>query len=390
MAGHALVLISLPFMLALGVDLPHALEPALLSVGLLLQAQGLRSQSLAFATAACFTKPIMAYLYGLILLLFIVVQLHREGKLGIAAILRALAPAALTGLGLAFLLGMTFGWIALVRSLLPLTGAHIVRALHFGWSGNATQLFYFPGVRPAYYIGTPITFWLCATFYLIAAAVLASWRILRRSIAAPSSYEIVLTCALLHVGFLALFYGPPASWTYYAYILVMGVVATAAWSPATTRVVCGFCILAAIGNYGLFKSSIIAWKTMRPSSVTAGLFALPAESAEWSRVASMVTDKNPALFTWDGGAELLFPWLCKPVGAFIIRGGATDNELQHKVQQLRSAKAVIIPTIPELGNPLTNWPGPEFQTVLDHTTLIFKGVYFEVYERAAAAGGTGG
>jgi hypothetical protein len=389
-AGHALVLLSLPFMLALGADLPHALEPALLSVGLLLQARGLRSQSLAFATAACFTKPTMAYLYGLVLLIFIILELHREGKLGKAGILRALAPAALTGLALTFLLGMTFGWIALVRCLLPLTGAHIVRALHFGWSGNAWQLFYFPGIRPSYYVGTPITFWLCATFYLIGAASFAVWRILRRKIAPPGSYEIVLTCALLHVGFLGLFYGPPASWTYYAYILVMDVLATAAWSPAATKIVWSLCILAAIGNYGSFKTSIIAWRTMTQSSVTAGLFALPAESAEWSRVTSMVSDKNPELFTWDGGAELLFPWLGKPVGAFIIPGGATDKELQHEVQQLRSAKAVIIPTIPELGNPLTNWSGPEFQNVLDHTTLVFKGVYFEVYERAATAGATGG
>lgn len=389
-AGQAMVLACLPFMVALGADLPHALEPALLSVGLLLQAQGSRSQSLALATAACFTKPAMGYLYGLLLLIFIVVELHRDGKLGIAGIWRMLAPAALTGLGLAILLGMTFGGIALVRSLLPLTGAQVYRTLHFGWSGTAKQLFYFPGIRPAYYIGTPITFWLCATFYLIASAVLVGWRILQRRIAAPGNYEIVLTCVLLYVGFLGLFYGPPASWTYYVYLLVMGVIATAAWSAAASRVVWGLCLLAAIGNYGTVKSSIIAWSTMKQSSMTAGLFALPAESAEWNRVTSMVNDENPALFTWDGGAEVLFPWLPKPVGAFIVPGVATSSELQRKVQQLRSAKAIVIPTIPEFGNPITNWPGPEFQTALDNTTLVFKGVYFEVYERAAAAGRTGG
>jgi hypothetical protein len=122
---------------------------------------------------------------------------------------------------------------------------------------------------------------------------------------------------------------------------------------------------------------------MEQSSVTAGLFALPAESAEWARVTSLVKDKNPALFTWDGGAEVLFPWLRKPGGAFIVPGEATDTEIQDKVQELRSAKAVIIPTIPEFGNSITRWPGPEFQRALEDTTLVFKGTYFDVYEREA-------
>jgi hypothetical protein len=388
-AGQALVLLSLPFIVALGNDLPHALEPVLLSVGLLLQAQGKRRQSLAFATASCFTKPVMGYFYGLVLLVFIVVDLRREGRLEIAGLSRALVPAVLTGLGLAFVLGITFGWTALVHSLLPLSGATAYRVLHYGWSGIARGLFYFPGMRLTYYIGTPVTFWLCATFYLIAAAVLVGWRILQHRIGVPVNYEVVLTCALLHVVFLGFFYGAPASWTYYAYILVMGVIATAAWSPATARLVWVLCFLAAIGNYGSFKSSIIAWRTMKRSSVTAGLFALPTESAEWSHVVSMVIDKNPELFTWDGGAEMLFPWLRQPVGAFIVPGEANGHEIQQKVQQLRSAKAVVIPTIPELGNSVTTWPGPEFQTTLDNATLKFKGVYFEVYERDTDASGTG-
>jgi hypothetical protein len=388
-AGHALMLISFPIIVPLLVDLPQALEPALLAVGLLLQARGKRAQSLAFATAACFTKPSMAYLYGLVLLIFIVVDLHRRDRISIASLARALRPAVLTGLGLTLLLGITDGWIALFSSLLPLAGSQVYRALHFGWSGALLGWFYFPGVRPAYYLGTPIAFWLLSTFYLIGALVLTGWRILQNRIPAPGNYEIVLTCALLHLGFVALFYGSAASWIYYAYILVMGVVATDAWSPHLARVVWGLCALAVIGNYAALKSSILDWKTMKQSSVTAGLFALPAESAEWEQVTSVVKGKNPALFTWTGGAAVLFPWLRKPVAAPMVPGLATRREIHDEVQELRSANAVIVPTL-EFGNPITNWPGPEFQNVLDNSKLVFKGVYFEVYERATSSGGTGG
>jgi hypothetical protein len=386
--GRALVLLTLPFVVWLGGDPPHALEPVLLSAGLLMHAKGKREQALAFATAACFAKPVMAYLYGLILLIFIVVDLRRQRNLGTAALARAAAPAALTGLSLALLLGIAFGPIVLLSSLLPLTGSHAYRALHFGWSGTGLGLFYFPGVRPTYYFGTPVTFWLCATLYLIAAVPLRGWRMLRSRIPAPGNYEIALTCFLLHLGFVGLFYGAPASWTNYAYILVMGVAATDAWSAANSRLVWGLCILAAIGNYGEFKSSLVAWKTMKQSSVTAGLFAPPAEAAEWDHVTSLVKAQNPALFTWLGAAEVMFPWLRKPVGAFFVPGVASNSEIQHKVQQLRSAKAVIIPTIPEFAIPVMNWPGPEFQTVLDNATPVFKGSYFEVYERPADAGAT--
>ena len=105
--GHALVLASLPFVVGFG-DLPHYLEPTLLSVGLLLQAQGERERSLAFATAACFTKPSMGYLYGLLLLIFIVADLKRQGRLKIPGLVSALAPAACTGLVLVVLLVITF------------------------------------------------------------------------------------------------------------------------------------------------------------------------------------------------------------------------------------------------------------------------------------------
>lgn len=383
-AGHALAVMSLPFICAVGADPPHALEPALLAVGLLLQAYGKRNGALAFATAACLTKPSMGYLYGLVLLFLIGVELRRQGKLGLAGIARALTPAIVTGLGLIVVLGITFGWVALFHTLLPFTGVRTYQVLHYGGESLAS-LFYFSGIRPAYYIGTPTAFWLFATLYLVAAAFVAIWRKLKASTALSGSYEIVLTCALLHVGFIGLFYGPPSSWTYYAYIMVMGVAATDAWGAAAAKIVWGLCILAALGNYTLIKSSFVAWKTMHRTSVTAGLFATPAEAAEWVHVTTLVKDQRPALFTWVGNAELLFPWFGKPVGTWIVPGEATDGEVQRKVDQLRAARIIVIPAIPGFSNPITDWPGPEFRTVLYNTKLVFKGEYFEVYERDAPA-----
>ena len=54
---------------------------------------------------------------------------------------------------------------------------------------------------------------------------------------------MVLTCALLHLGFIGFFYGSPSSWANYAYIPVMGVAATDTSSRASAEFVSGLCIL---------------------------------------------------------------------------------------------------------------------------------------------------
>ena len=235
--GHVLVLASLPFVVGFG-DLSHYLEPALLSVGLLLQLQGKREQSLALATAACFTKPSMPYLYGLLLLIFIVLDLKHRDRLRVRSLASALAPAACTGLALTVLLVAAFGWIPVISSLLPLTGARNYRVLHYGW-GELGKLLYLPGLRLGYHLGTPVTFWVCATFYLAASAFVVGWRVVRKKMSSPASYEIVLTCALLHFAFIGFFYGSPSSWANYAYIPVMGAAATDAWSRASAKLIWG-------------------------------------------------------------------------------------------------------------------------------------------------------
>jgi hypothetical protein len=408
-AGRILVLLSLPLMLAFQPDMPHSLEPALLSLGLLSQFKGQHGRALAFATAACFTKPSMGYLYGLVLLLFVYLdwrelmvlpnsrndgprpsyaRVRRIETTGLAvqwAGLRlsdpiaVLVPSVCTAFGLFVLLSTTFGWKSVLRSLLPLSGAQAYRALHLGWSGVATQLLYFPGVKLSYYIGTPAAFWVITTVYLTAAAVTV-WvtagsgghRIVNR--------ELILTCAILHLGFITLFYGFPASWTYYAYVLIAGVLATEAW-PAGRTMIGALCILAALANYSGIRSAWSSWKTMQANASTAGLFALPGERAEWNHVVSIAKCDNPALFANFGEAQLLFPWLNAPTGAFFIAGVATEDEIVREKQVLRTAGAVIIPTIPMLGNSLNDWPGTEFSDALEDMALVFKGTYFEVYKR---------
>jgi hypothetical protein len=437
LAGRILVLLSLPLILAFPPDMPHSLETALLSLGLLSQFKGQHGRALAFATAACFTKPSMGYLYGLVLLLFVYLDsresmvLPNSGDnvprpscaqvrgiettglanqwagLRLSDPIAVLLPSVCTAFGLFVLLSTTFGWKSVLCSLLPLSGARAYRALHLGWAGVATQLLYFPGLKLGYYFGTPVAFWVIATLYLTAAAVMV-WMTAGSGGHWTANRELILTCAILHLGFITLFYGFPASWTYYAYVLVAGVLATEAcpvpaslreilpsrpgaqalanrgrneaW-PAGRTMTGALCILAALANYSGTDSAWSSWKTMQANASTAGLFASPGERAEWNHVVSLAKHQSAALFTNCGEAQLLFPWIKAPAGAFFVAGVATDSEILRKKRELHTAGAVIVPTIPGLGNQIRDWPGTEFSDVLADMTLVFKGTYFEVYKR---------
>jgi hypothetical protein len=404
-SGRILVLLSLPLITAFEPDLPHSLEPALLSIGLLSQAQGRRGLALASAVAACFTKPSMGYLYCLVLLIWIFLDSWRGldstdpvrgqshpssgSQPSVSARwtgnreLRTLIPAACTGIGLTLLLSMTFGWTILACSLLPLSGARAYRALHFGWGGIARGLLYFPGVKPAYYVGTPVTFWFLGTLYLLIAGFVAASAIVRKKQHPPSDYELLCTCAILQIGFVALFYGSPASWTYYAYIVAAGIMATEALGRLSVPAIAALCVLAALANYDGIRSAVSAWKTMKPSAATAGLYAASGERAEWDRVSSLARQNDSALFTQYGAAEILFPWLRTPTGAFIVPGVVSKTSIRREIQQFRSADLIIIPTIPEFGNPLLNGLGSDLNQALCGTVLVFKGTYFQVYRRLA-------
>jgi len=69
------------------------------------------------------------------------------------------------------------------------------------------------------------------------------------------------------------------------------------------------------------------------------------------------------------------------MAAFMVPGVATNGEVQREALQLHCATVVIIPTIPEFRNTPVKWMGPEFRRALEGARIVFKGRYFELYQR---------
>ena len=391
--GFYLFLVTMPFTL---VHYRTA-EGALLSLALAQQAAGRRDRALALTTAACLAKPVMAYVYGFLLIVLIVADLKRKRALGFAAVVRSLLPAFTVGIILLVLLGAVFGPGSLITTILPLRGAANYRALHFGFfSGAGRTFWYFPGAILAYYFVTPAAFWLIGSVWLVFSGSTALYDLTTSSTLTEEdrrNREIIVTCAGLHVAFVTLFYGSAASWIYYAYILVMGIGATASWvgdGTAPIRRRSRFCLeallfIALMGTTWFFKDPYQRWSRAARSEETAGLWAFQDERIEWTQVLHIVERAKAAtLLVPFSGGELLFPEFQKPVIAFLLPGESVPSEVARKAGQLSGADFIVKPTARALGGDpdfILNW-WPQLKNALVGTKRIFRGEYFEVYERS--------
>jgi hypothetical protein len=381
--GIALLFLMLPF--AIQAENPvFSLEGALLANGLAEQASGRRERALAFAMASCLAKPVIGYFYGLILVLLIGSELWRRDAFSRKNLLSALAPAAITGVILALLLGATFGAHAVISTLLPLHGMACYNAFGYGHIGR--DFLYFPGVRIGYYFGTVTAFWLVGSLWLVCAGIPAAVATLSAERSSSSeestiSYEIVFTCAALHLLFVTCFYGAPSSWTYYFFILLIGVAAASAYSGLGAYFAPTLVVLALVTDLVFVRGMYWEWKFTQPSADTAGLWAPTHERIEWLQVQEIVARGKATFLVGICGGELLSDHLEKPVAAFLVPGDGIPSEVARKARQVEESDFVVMPTVASAGGD----PGtlfrmePELARAFGGFHLSWTGEYFRVY-----------
>ncbi|HLK87641.1 MAG TPA: hypothetical protein VKT27_14140 [Candidatus Binataceae bacterium] len=382
LAGIMLLLITLPLTIPFyPPNLTHICEALLLTNALADHAARRYSRALALIAACLFVKPSMGFLYGFLLVLMIICKLMKEKRLSLRNIVRIVAPALLTTAVVSAVLALSYGSLSLVESLLPFAGMHTYAAQNFGFfrAGRALWNPLHPTV--GYYLKTPAGFWIVASLWLVACGIAAAKKAFSRG---SISHEVVLCCALLHIGFVALFFGNRMSWVYYAYILTIGVAITSRWSPFFRNSVCALALLAVVGqtaNASIFK---LMWKATSPDRETAGLWASKATIADWHHLVETVSDVrrkggSASFLEGDGCAELLLPGLNPPVSLYLYRGEAAESDVSRKLQQLSQSAMIAVLTRTLTEGLLPN--EPEFRRILSRYRLIWKGEAIEIYER---------
>jgi hypothetical protein len=381
--GVALFVLAMPDLLRSSYDvLVQALEPALLVHALAEQGQGRRDRALALLTAAAFVKPSMGYLLGLYVLIAIALTIDRTKS---AAWLQALAPAVVTGVILAVVLGAVYGVRPLLNTLIPRSGMEVYRRSGYGFFfGSGRDFWYRPGAGVRGYLRYEIGYWLAGTLVLVAGGLGSLRRIARRIVPKVAfNDEVVLGCALIHVMFVTFFFGHRFSWKYYLSLFLAGLADMVPRGRRHAWVIAFLAVLILFTCKAWVQSVADDWKTRSRSPVILGLWATPDEQREWARVLELTRDEPqpPVLLARCEGATLLFPRFAPPVVAYLVPGHPLASEVRRKADQLASARLIVV-----VASPGDRWFArwPELAAALDGCEPVWEGKEYEVYRRTPA------
>ncbi len=380
--GLALAVITLGYAFqATYVNFAHATEAVLLSHALAEQARGSRVNALALATAAVFAKPSMGWVYGLLLVILIVRHLSQRG-FNLAQLLGSLTPAAITFVTLGTATAVQFGSHTLLHTVLPIEGVSNYRALNFGLLGAGRQLWDPKGYPWIIYLIDVSGFLIVSTTFLCASTLLVL-RSRYENRLASRRRELLVTCTVLHVVFLTLFFGNQWSWIYYSYVLMIGTSIAVTLGRIQRSVGLALCVLAVL-SWTDFAYWSYRWAgTTAPATTTAGLWAPADERIEWSQVRSLAVGHKTVILDTMGAAELLFPGFEKPVSLYLTRGLMLQNDIGRKLDLVSGAEMVIVPMIPM--SSCTGIPdAPEFRGAIKDLQLAWHGKYFDVYRRGTS------
>jgi hypothetical protein len=378
LTGVALVVIAMPWAaLASYINLAHGIEAILICHALADHSLGRRSRALALLTACLLVKPSMAYVYGLLLVLLIV---RDEAPRGIRGVVRALAPSAATGLVLLLVCGCWFGVKPLVNSLLPLAGAANYRYMNYGFFRGTGRRFWLPdNVWPAFYLVTPAGHYLVGTVALFGAAIAA----FLRQVHSPSDTkdyrdEAIACCGVMQLIFLTAFYADFMSWTYYYYILIIGLVGVSARGRRAAALVLLIALAALVGDKYQFSWIKSHWVTTHRTAEMAGLWTSEDDREEWHRVLETIIGPNVSVLSTNGeGLTTILPGFAPAETMFLVPGIPLESDLRRKLDQVASANFVLI------RNHTTNRPfldlWPEFRAALDGCELVLSSTQYTIY-----------
>jgi hypothetical protein len=378
-AGLALLIVSLGFAFQSNYpNLAHCIEAVILAHAFAAQVRGSYRNALALATIAVFVKPSMGYVFGGVLLLLKALELRREGGT-VRDFIAIIIPSGVIFAVLSVMLISAYGARSFLFTIVPIEGVTLYRAVHFGLVHGPGRYLWNPGERPLplYFIEIP-AFWMASTVYLVTAGIEQAWNYIREKRLARSG-EVIITCAILHLAFMFLFFGSGASWIYYSYLLAIGCGSATEMGNGWRLAAIPLCVLALLSWSSTAAFTYRQWKTTSPGPVTAGLWAPPAEAGEWNKVLSLARQEKMVVVDTKGAVELMYLEFGQPVSMFLDPGLETQEDIARKAAQISAAGAFVVPqTVRTYGGPPD---APAIIAAMSDFDLEWKGSFFEVYRR---------
>ena len=381
--ARVLTVCGVPFTVPVtAFSLNHGVEAVLLAHAFSEHLRGRHDRALALCTAAVFAKPALAYPYGLLVLIRLAAQAAQgSSRTGVASFERSLRPAIVTGLGLAGVLAAWFGPVSLLRTIVPVSAVRIYDQYRCGFFTGLGRNFWRPPAATVHYYLTNVAgYWLVASVLLLVAGLVATWRIVQRQRVRRTwrtTDECVVVAAALHLTFVSTMFAGDWSWSYYAYLLLMGLVAAWRLGRFFRSSLLALAILAALGCQTQFAAGLLAWSHTRATASTAGLWETNEYRAEWERVRSSTRDHHSMILVFAGAAPLWFSEFEGLPTFHLARGVVLPLELQRDIARIEAAERVVIPSygLQAFFAP-ASWP--EFEQLSHRRETLWSGRFFRV------------
>lgn len=377
------------------LTLTHPLEALLLLWAIAEQAAGRRERALAICTACLFVKPSMAYVYGLLLVLWTLRDWHR-GERSMNDLWNRTAAAILTGLLMAGAMIWRFGFTSLCLTIVPITGMRTYDDTHFGFFSGSGLRFWSPAYHPwYYYLVTPAGIWLVMSGMLLwvllfrglsdkstlisGARKRTSGGLMSDFVHTPNRFmETALSIALMHIAFVLGFYGWKYSWEYYSYLPVL--FAAVLISRCTMRQVQLAAALGVLAMCGQARNAGIVWWSWQNkvrNQQTGYLWAYPEQFAQWQYVVRKV-EGHRTLILSNG----YLPWMPKgmsmPLSWFPEPGIPTAIEMRRLKHEAMEAHYIVA----RRGyGKYGLWVNPVFASVRRKFTMVWQGAYFSIWRK---------
>ena len=384
--GIAILVIGLGFAIQVSYpNLAHIMESALLALALSSHSRGHRDTALAFTCAALFCKPSMSYVYGLVLVILITIELLRSGA-SLSGFVRAFAPAATIGIVLVVIFAAFYSPASAIRTLFPLQGISTYHDQNFGFFHGIGRSFWNPPNLPwLFYLIDLSGFWNASSMFLVVCGAMTGihwYRQKELTILERQRDEIVWTCAILHLAFIFFFFGNKWSWICYSFILIVGVAAAADLTAMNRRVALLLCILGLSSWIGRGRIVAEYWRERSPSPITAGLWAPHDEIPEWRNARAIAHGQRAIVLETKGAAGLMFPEFAPPVALYLDPGLMQPSEIQRQVKQLADANIVVVSVSDNISPESQGIPkAPEIERAMIPFERIASGKYLEVFRR---------
>jgi hypothetical protein len=384
--GSFIIVIASPMIVNAGhllLSPVHILEPVFLIHALVAQLRGRYTTALVLVTLAAFVKPSLAYVFGLLLVLQVILGGLSAPVPPLRQRVLWLLPAAVVALILSLIVISYFGWEPYLWTQVPLNAGKAYADFNFGFFyGIGRELWKPEPWTPAHYFFTIAGAWLVASIVLLIGTVvsLRYWY--------TSAARLIFTCGILHIIFVFFLFGNQWSWIYYPYLLFIG--AAVALDQAVrfgNSIVHYLAIIAGmlISVFLLFVvvffwasiNGVELWLSHQRYVHAGGLYADSDDARVWAKVLELAQTKRVMVLNRTNAAHIFSPPVDGPRVWVLIRAVAAPGEIERIRDQLAAADVIVKPHWHD--NDLMSWP--EFAPLLQEFQLLHEYALLDIYVR---------